>query len=468
MNAPLIWIGLPALASVGLALLSNRPRLAVLLATGVSLFLAGLAWLLPIGEALQLGSLTLRVEPALALAGRRLVLDQADRPLLTFCYALAAFWLAGTRAAGGGRLQVPFGLAIISVLVAAMAVEPELYAGLLVEGAVLLSIPIIAPPGQPANQGVLRYLIFQSIAMALFVIGSWALTGAAANPTDSNLTLLTAVFLGLAFALWLAVFPFYTWAPLLTTFSRPYASGFVFLFFPTTCLFLGAQILGANGWLRSEVLFLDVARVVGGVMVITAGFWAAFQRDLGRLLGYIAIAQVGFSLVALSLGTRLGDEIFIMMFLPRVVALGVWILSASVILRGNRSLRFSDIERTAERLPVASIGLAVSFLSLAGLPLLAEFPIRVVLLQEISTKHPIAALGILLGSLGLLFSAFRLLAVITGGSLGLRPGGLSVGETRSQVFLISFGIAALLIVGITPRVFFPIMVGILSAFGASP
>jgi formate hydrogenlyase subunit 3/multisubunit Na+/H+ antiporter MnhD subunit len=364
---------------------------------------------------------------------------------------------------------VPFGLAIAAVLVAAMAVEPGLYAALLVEGAVLLSIPILVSPGQSPNQGVLRYLIFQSIAMALFILGSWALAGAAANPTNTNLVVLTEIFLGLAFALWLAVFPFYTWAPLLAGFTRPYAAGFIFLFFPTTCLLLGLGILGANGWLRSNALLLDVLRLSGGLMVITAGFWAAFQRDLGRLMGYTAIVQIGFSLVSLSLGTRLGNEIFVMVFLPRVVAFGLWALSASVILRNSKSLQFSHIERAAERVPVAAVGLAVSFLSLAGLPLLAEFPIRVVLLQEISVRHPIAALGILLGSLGLLFSGFRLLAVITGGTLGLKQdGGLRIGETQSQVALIGFGIAALLIVGILPRIFFPTMVGILSAFGIGP
>jgi NADH-quinone oxidoreductase subunit N len=204
-------------------------------------------------------------------------------------------------------------------------------------------------------------------------------------------------------------------------------------------------------------------------MVVTAGFWAAFQRDLGRLLGYVAIVQTGFSLLALSLGNRLGDEVFAMMFLPRVVALGLWVLSASVLLQNSRSLKFADIERAAERVPAAVLGIAVSFLSLAGLPLLAEFPIRVVLLQEISTQHPIAALGVLLGSLGLLFSGFRLFAVVTGGNFGpQRIRGLRFGETRTQIGLIGFGIAALLLVGIVPRFFFPIMVGILPAFGIGP
>ena len=91
------------------------------------------------------------------------------------------------------------------------------------------------------------------------------------------------------------------------------------------------------------------------------------------------------------------------------------------------------------------------------------------LLQEVSAQHPVAALGVLIGSMGLLFSGFRLMAVFTGGKLGSalfrdQPGG----ETNIQTILISLGITALLVVGVIPRVFFPMMVGILSAFGLDP
>ena len=401
MSAPVIWVVLPLVAAIGLWFLQKRLGLVVVLATSLCLLLGGLAFLLPFEETLRLGPLSLRIEPVLTLVGRRLVLDQADRPILTFFYTLAAFWFTGTLAAGGSRILVPFGLAIVAVLVAAMAVEPELYAALLIEGAVLISVPMLLQPGQQSSQGVLRYLIFQSLAMPMFILGNWSLAGVAANPTDANLLILTAIFLGFGFAFWLAVFPLYTWVPLLSSQSHPYAVGFIFMFFPTTILLLGLGIFGANGWLRSSSSLFDILRLSGALMIITAGLWAAFQRDLGRLLGYVVIVQTGFSLLALSLGSRLGDEIFVMMFLPRMVALGLWVLSASVLSQNSRSLHYSDIEQIAGRVPVAAIGVSVSFLSLAGLPLLAEFPIRFVLLQEIAVNHPIAALGILLGSLGL-------------------------------------------------------------------
>lgn len=467
MSAPLVWIFLPLIAGLGLWWMQKRPGLLIMFACGLCLLLAGMAAVLPIGSPIQLGSLSLVLRSDQVVLGRLLVLDAQDRPFLVFFYSVAAFWMAGVNAAGGHRTMGPFSLGILALLVAALAVQPGLYAALLVEGAVLLSVPLLVPPGGVPSQGVVRYLVFITLGMPFYILGSWALAGAGANPTNTNLVLLTSVFLGLGFAFWLAFFPFFTWAPLLSGQTRPYASGFIFMFLPTVGLLLGVSILGGNGWLRDAPLLQDVFRIGGGVMIITAGFWAAFERDLGRLFGYIAVAQTGFSILALSLGNLLGHEIFIMNFLPRIIALGLWSLSASVLRANNRSMAFNDLLRAAERTPLAAFGLAVAFLSMAGLPLLAEFPIRVVLLQEIAVAHPVAALFILLGSVGLLFSAFRFLAVITGGRLGLerRRGTTGIGETRAQRVLITVAILALLVVGVFPRVFFPVMVGILPAFG---
>ncbi|HMN61350.1 MAG TPA: hypothetical protein PJ988_13340, partial [Anaerolinea sp.] len=174
--------------------------------------------------------------------------------------------------------------------------------------------------------------------------------------------------------------------------------------------------------------------------------------------------ETGFSLLALSLNAHLGTEIFAMLFLPRVVALGLWSLSVSVFLNDGHSLQYHSLQRIAEKFPFASAGLAASLLTLAGLPLLAAFPIRQVLLQEIAVVSPLTALWVLGGSMGLLFSAFRLLSVITGGYFGPRPRG----ETRSQIFLISSGVIALLLVGLQPRLFLPLLTNLLSAFTRMP
>ena len=188
---------------------------------------------------------------------------------------------------------------------------------------------------------------------------------------------------------------------------RPYVVGFLYLILPTAILLLGVNLINTYGWLRNTPQLYLVLRLAGALMIVTAGVWAAFQQDVGRLMGYVVIIETGFSLLALSLNTHLGTEIFTMMFLPRVIALGLWSLSVSVILNDGHTLQYQSLERIAEKLPFASAGLAAALLTMAGLPLLAAFPIRQVLLQEIAVQSPLTALWVLGGSMGLLFSGFR-------------------------------------------------------------
>jgi NADH-quinone oxidoreductase subunit N len=461
VSAALLWIVFPLAVAPLLWLVRRRTGLMVMLATGLCLALAGLAWAIPIGKALRLGPLLVELEPALSIAGRRLIIGDADRPLLIFFYAIGAFWFAGNSAAGGHRLLAPFGLGIITLLVAALAVEPILYSALLIEMAVLLAIPILAPPGEkPSGRGLLRYVIFQTLAMPFILLAGWALAGVEANPADSNLVGLSGMFLGLGFAFWLAVFPFYTWAPMLSAETDPYPVGFLFLLLPTAVLLLGLDFINAYGWLRNSPQLYLVLRLAGALMVVTAGVWAAFQRDLGRLFGYAVIVETGFSLLALSLNSDLGAEMFTMLFLPRVIALGLWSLSASVFLRRRRNLSFQNMQDVAEELPAAAAGASVAFLSLAGLPLLATFPIRIVMLQEIAVQSPLTAVWVLMGMVGLLFSGFRLLSVLTGGFFRVRH----FGETRIQIVLIASGMLALLLVGLFPRLFLPILANLLQSF----
>lgn len=465
MSAALLWVVLPLIAAVILWFLRRRESPAALVAAGLCAVLAGLAWVLPVGEILSLGPLQVRVDPELVLIGRRLVLENSDRPLLVLFYGVGAFWFGGALPAGNSRQLPSYGLGMLALLVAALAVEPFLYAALLIEMAVLISVPLLAAPGEAdSRQGVLRYLIFQTLAMPFILLAGWALAGLEINPADGNLVTLSAVFLGLGFAFWLAIFPFYTWAPMLAGQAMPYPVGFVFMVLPTAVLLLGLDFINAFGWLRASPQLYLILRLAGALMVVTAGAWAAFQRNLGRLFGYAVIVETGFSLLAISLNSHLGTEMFVMFLLPRLIALGLWSLCAAIIRRSGRTLDFASLQQVAEELPAASAGLAAAYLSLAGLPLLGTFSMRFVLLQQVAVDSPLTAVWVLGGMAGLLFAGFRLLAVITGGNFGLRP----FAESRIQMVLIGAGVIALLLLGFFPRLFLPLLTNLLQAFTRLP
>lgn len=464
MSAPVIWIGLPALMGLVFWFFRARYGKVILWSTLMCIFLAVLAWLLPFDQPMRIGGLSIVIDTTFTFSGRSLIIDASDRVFLVFIYLLCAFWFVGGYATRSNQLLVPFGLEVVSLLIAALAVEPFLYAALLIETAVLMSVPILAPPNKQIGQGVLRFLIFQTLAMPFILLAGWALAGVEQNPSNTTLVTLSIAFLGLGFSFWLAVFPFYTWIPLLAEQGDPYVGGFVFLVFTTVDLLLGLNFLDRFGWLRASEGLLQVIGQLGTMMVITAGIWAAFQKSLARLFGYAVIVETGFSLIAISLSASTGMQLFSSMFLPRLIGLGLWALSLSIMVRAVGSTRFENISGLAQRLPYASAGLALASLTLGGLPLLPVFPIHQVILEELARQSLTNAIWVLIGGVGMLFSSFRALSVLSQGMLLPQTSS----ETRLQIGLILGGIVGLLLIGMLPQIFLPLFRGIAGAYLAVP
>jgi hypothetical protein len=473
MSAPLIWIILPGLAGLVFWFFRERQALVVLLGTILGLLLALGAFLLPVGQVVQIASWSFRIEPDLMFAGRRLLLENSDRPILIFFFMVCAFWFAGAAVARANALLIPFGYGIVALLIAALAVEPFLYAALLIEMAVLLAVPVVgvpikfapgkaselhgsaalAPDISSAPRGLLRFLIFQTLAFPFILLAGWALEAFEINPARTDLALMATVCLGLGFAFWLAVFPFYSWIPLLVEENAPYHVGFVLLVLSAADLLLGLNFLARYNLLNTSLNVLATLRVVGVLMIGTAGIWSIFQTNLLRLFGYAVIVETGFSLLALSLYNQIGRDLFASMFLPRLIGLGLWSLALAILLPKAPSAYFRDVAGLAARYPFACAALGTAALSLGGLPLLGDFPIRQVLMEELAAQSLLVGLVALVGTVGMLFGAFRTLAVLARDL----PFPIHYLETRLQVALLVLGLLGLLAIGTLPPVFLPLL-----------
>lgn len=464
MSAPLIWIVFPGAASLFLWFTRRKIIRTTVLAALLCLLLGLLAIFSPLGQRIALGPLSFQIQPELSLVGRKFILENTDRPLLAFIYFLCAFWFIGNNSAGATNLFIPLGLGMVSLLTASLSVEPFLYAALLIEMAVLLAVPILAAPGTSLSQGVLRFLIFQTLGMPFILLAGWAMAGVEANPGDLALAQLAVALLGLGFAFWLAVFPFYTWIPLLAEQAFPYTAGFVFFIFPTISLLLGQDFLAQFGWIRAAPQIFQVIGQIGLLMILTAGIWAAFQKDLARLFGYAFIIEAGFSLLAISLFSSLGQQLFAAMFLPRMLSAGLWALSLSVLRKGTQSTRFEDVVGISQQFPIAAAGLAVASLTMAGFPLLGLFPVRLALLEELARQSFTTSVLVLAGMVGMLFSTFRALAVLARGW----SREIVIHETHLQIILLAGGMIGLVFMGLLPQMFLPLTNGLMARYVPLP
>ncbi len=460
MSAPVIWILLPLIAAVML-MLNPRQQAAAVQGGMISFLLAVIALLIPIDTAILLGTSSLKISGSILLLGRSFQFGPDDGPLLVMIYGLAALWFFGSGAAGAGQRFVPLGLAIISLLVASLAVEPFLYAALLFEIAAMLAVPLLVAPQvemplavRRPHRGALRFLIYQTLAMPFILFAGWMLTGVEASPGDLALTVQSGVMLGLGFSFLLAIFPLYNWIPMIAEEASPYVLGFMLWILPLFAILLALGFLDRYAWLRTSPQMTSAIRLAALVLLVSGGWFAAFQRHLGRMLAFAAVSEVGLAIFAISLNIPLSTELVFLLFIPRGLELTVWALGMSILKRNSESLYFRSLQGLARPFPLASAALVMANLSMAGFPLMAGFPGRLALWEQSAQLSLGLTVWMIAGFLGLLIGAIRSLAVLTMAPEKTR---WQWSETRIQLIMLGTGIFALFILGLFPQIMRPLM-----------
>jgi formate hydrogenlyase subunit 3/multisubunit Na+/H+ antiporter MnhD subunit len=417
--------------------------------------------IVPIDQALQIGSFSIKIAPGIEILGRRLILTPADGSLLAIFYGLVAMWFLGSEVTGTSHRLIPIGLMVSALLVASIAVEPFLYAAIMIEIAVLLAVPLLLPLNQAPGPGVMRFLIYQTLGMPFILFAGWLLAGVESSPGDLALAVQSAIILGLGFAFLLAMFPLYVWLPMLAEEVSPYALGFLFWVLPTITIIFGMGFLDRYSWLRTSAQLSQILSLGGLLMVVTGGLWSAFQRHLSRQMAYAVIAETGFSLLAFSLSPEKVVDAVFLLIIPRSLALLVWAMSLTQLKEQVESLRFSAVQGLARKHPITTAGLILAHFSVAGFPLLAGFPVRLALWEGLASQSLGVAFWFLVGILGLLTGATRTLAVLVIAPQGT---GWEVHERWGSGVLIGIGVLGLFLMGIFPQIFRPIMVNLPAMF----
>ena len=460
MSAPIIWIAIPFLVGI-FSLFILRERSSALIGGVTASVLALIALVLPIDTALLLGSISIKIAPSIQLFGRSFEFNTADRPLLVVVYGISALWFLGSEASGTSRRFVSLGLMIIALLTASIAVEPFLYAALLLEMAAMLVVPLLVPPYQKPGRGSVRFLIYQTLAMPFILFSGWMLAGVEANPGDLGTTTQAGIILGLGFAFLLAVFPLYNWILMLMEESSPYVTGFLLWALPTFIVIFALSFLDHYAWLRNSSQLSNGIQFTGVFMVASGGIFASLQRHIGRILGYAAIAETGLLILVMGLKSSEIVTITFLILISRGLELTVWALALSIIKRKAYSLRFNEVQGLARIYPVATAALILAHLSMTGFPLLVGFPPRLAIWGQLAGQSLGTSFWVFLGMLGLLVAALRTLAVFVMADEGKS---WSMNESLTQRTMLALGMFGLFILGIFPQALQPFLANLPSLF----
>ncbi len=458
MSAPIIWIGFPGLVAVYLWFTKGHERRTLFTGLGASLFFVITSSLIPIGKPIfQIGETTLQISPTLGLLGRSFTLGNGDHVFVALVFLILFLFLSMSFVVDIPIRFVPIGFLLTSLFLAALSVQPFLYAALFLEICVVLSVVLVSKFGELPSTGAIRFLIFQSLAMPFMLASGWVLSAVEANPTETRLIIQSLILLGLGFSFWLGVFPFNSWMPQLSAEKSPINVGFILLLFNTATLILVIRYLDGFVWLSDDARIFVVLRFMGIVMLVSSSLQYLTEKNIYRTTAFLVSYETGLSLIALSLNQINGWNAFILLFAPRIFSIALWVVLLTYIQQSQRP-GDSDGMRKIDRwiLP----GFALSAFTIAGFPLLPGFITRLTIFTNLGKVDLPGLVWISAANAGFIIASIRFILRVRKD----HPIGIDSEMNRIEKGYFIFLYLCITLAGLFPQFFLQGFLSMLQAF----
>ncbi len=239
-----------------------------------------------------------------------------------------------------------------------------------------------------------KYLIIGALASAFMVFGIALVFGSAgttnfeevralqktlaANPVFLVGLLLVTVGLGFK----IAAVPFQIWAPDVYQGSPAPATAFLAVGSKAAGIVLLMRVLfGAVPMLTSHATKLLI--VVAAITILYGALCAIPQRNIKRLMGYSSIANAGFLLLGVAAAPHEGLTATLYYLTGYLFTVLAAFLVIAVVLRETESEDISVLHGLGHRSPYLALALTLSMVSLAGVPPLAGFFGKFLLLRSV-------------------------------------------------------------------------------------
>jgi NADH-quinone oxidoreductase subunit N len=311
-----------------------------------------------------------------------------------------------------------------------------------------------------------KYLILGALSSAFMVYGIALIFGMANTTNFGELTAATRtiaakpvfllgvllVLVGLGFKI--AAFPFQIWAPDVYQGSPTPSTAF---------LAVGSKAAGMVLLLR--VLFSAVPEVtvdwkillmiISGVTILYGNLCAIPQRNLKRLLGYSSIAHAGYMLLGVTAMSVAGSSAILYYLGGYLFTVLAAFMVICVVMREVEGEDISAIAGLHQRSPLLAATMALAMVSLAGIPPLAGFFGKFLLLKAVIEKgalQPAYYWLIAVALLGVVISFYYYLGVVRAIYWSACPDGQAVIQISKPTRYSLYGcIVGMLFLGMFPN-----------------
>lgn len=241
-----------------------------------------------------------------------------------------------------------------------------------------------------------QYLIMGTIGATFIVIGVgllYLMTGTLnladmaqrlASLRGTRPVLAALAFLTVGISLKAAVFPLHQWLPNAYAYAPSAVSAFVAATATKVALYVlmryyftvfGATQVFERLPMQEMLLLLALAGMFGASTV------AIFQTDMKRLFAYSSVAQVGYIILGLSIGTATGLTSSIVHLFNHAITKGAIFMLLGAVTAAVGGVSLARIQGLGRTMPITSLGIVICGLSLIGVPGTAGFISKWVLVQ---------------------------------------------------------------------------------------
>lgn len=335
--------------------------------------------------------------------GWTLAISEGLRRLLVVAYVSSAVLFLASGLWPQGPVFIPAALAALSPLAVTLMITPLTFGIVALLVAATLLAALVQSMRAGSTTASLRYLLLSTLALPIFLVAGWMLDS---QQLALGGALWRLIFLGAT--LLLAGFPFHIWVRPLLNEAHPLSA--IFVLGPAQLLILSF----VWRWLQQNpnlIANTDLGVYLGwsgAATALAAALLAFNERDPRRLLGTLALADMGATLICLGQGVS-GIEnawaLILMRFLGLLIAVAglEWTMR-----RDGDETDLTAAQRLAHH-PPAAVLFTYGALSLIGLPLTPGFAARWTAVTLAGTGSIWWALALLLAIVGSIAGILRVL-----------------------------------------------------------
>lgn len=243
-----------------------------------------------------------------------------------------------------------------------------------------------------AFEGAFKYIIFSAVATTLMIAGialllllsgstDFSIIHAALKvqgPNNTFVILATGLFL-CGFFIKAGLIPFHGWLPDAYSSAPAHVSvllaGIITKVVGVYCLIrIIVSVLGFTSATQAVLLLVAAASVILGAIACLT------QSDFKRMLAYSSISQVGYIILGLASGTALGIAGAVFHIFNHAIFKSLLFINSAAVEKQTGIRDMDKMSGLAQKMPITGITSVIASLSAAGIPPLAGFWSKLVII----------------------------------------------------------------------------------------